>query len=132
MIFVDSSVWIDYFNGTSSVETDALDVALGETRIVVGDVVLTGVLQGFADERDFRKARLLLLKLDVRSVLGPRLALKAADNFRLLRRKGCTVRKTIDTLIATYCIEHALPLLHSDKDFLPFEQHLGLQRATDA
>lgn len=129
MIFVDSSVWIAYFNGIDSEPTKRLDAALDTTRIVVGDLVLTEVLQGFHADRDFRRARALMLHLDVRSVLNPALALRAAEHYRFLRKRGVTVRKTIDTVIATYCIEENLPLLHDDKDFLPFEQHLGLQRA---
>lgn len=129
MIFVDSSVWIAYFNGVDSKPTRLLDTALGTTRIVVGDLVLTEVLQGFRADRDFRQARTLMLHLDVRSVLSPALALRAAEHYRFLRRQGTTVRKTIDTVIATYCIDEDLPLLHDDKDFLPFEQHLGLRRA---
>jgi|TARA_R110000822_G_scaffold97549_6_gene221320 predicted nucleic acid-binding protein len=129
MIFVDSSVWIAYFNGVDSEPTRLLDTALGTTRIVVGDLVLTEVLQGFRADRDFRQARTLMLHLDVRSVLSPALALRAAEHYRFLRRQGTTVRKTIDTVIATYCIDEDLPLLHDDKDFLPFEQHLGLRRA---
>ena len=106
-----------------------MDTALGTTRIVVGDLVLAEVLQGFRADRDFRQARTLMLHLDVRSVLSPALALRAAEHYRFLRRQGTTVRKTIDTVIATYCIDEDLPLLHDDKDFLPFEQHLGLRRA---
>lgn len=132
MIFVDSSVWIAYFNGIDSAQTNALDTALDTSRIVVGDVVLTEVLQGFRADADFRRARALLLNLDVRAVLNPERALLAADHYRLLRNKGITVRKTMDTLIATFCIEEGLPLLHDDKDFLPFEQHLGLMRAVIA
>ncbi len=128
MIFVDSSVWIAYFNGVDSEPTRLLDTALGTTRIVVGDLVLTEVLQGFRADRDFRQARTLMLHLDVRGVLSPALALRAAEHYRFLRRQGTTVRKTIDTVIATYCIDEDLPLLHDDKDFLPFEQHLGLRR----
>lgn len=129
MIFVDSSVWIAYFNGVDSKPTRLLDTALGTTRIVVGDLVLAEVLQGFRADRDFRQARTLMLHLDVRSVLSPALALRAAEHYRFLRRQGTTVRKTIDTVIATYCIDEDLPLLHDDTDFLPFEQHLGLRRA---
>ena len=98
-------------------------------RLEAGDLVLAEVLQGFRADRDFRQARTLMLHLDVRSVLSPALALRAAEHYRFLRRQGTTVRKTIDTVIATYCIDEDLPLLHDDKDFLPFEQHLGLRRA---
>jgi predicted nucleic acid-binding protein len=129
MIFVDSSVWITYFNGIDSEPTRILDAALGSTRILVGDLVLTEVLQGFRADRDFRRARTLLLHLDVRSVLSPPLALRAAEHYRYLRKQGVTVRKTVDTLIATFCIAEDFPLLHDDKDFLPFEEYLGLRRA---
>jgi predicted nucleic acid-binding protein len=129
MIFVDSSVWIAYFNGIDSKPTRILDAALGSTRIVVGDLVLTEVLQGFRADRDFRRARTLMLHLDVRSVLSPALALRAAEHCRLLRKQGVTVRKTVDTLIATFCIAEDLPLLHDEKDFLPFEEFLGLRPA---
>tara|TARA_R110001599_G_scaffold17142_20_gene68838 strand:+ start:5109 stop:5507 length:399 start_codon:yes stop_codon:yes gene_type:complete len=129
MIFIDSSVWIAYFNGVDSEPTRLLDTALGTTRIVVGDLVLTEVLQGFRTDRDFRRARALMLQLDVRSVLSPALALSAAEHYRFLRQQGVKVRKTIDTVIATFCIKEDLPLLHDDKDFLPFEQHLGLRQA---
>lgn len=132
MVFVDSSVWIAYFNGIDNPHTHALDLALDHSRIVVGDVVLTEVLQGFRADADFRKARAMMLHLDVRSVLSPERALQAAQHYRFLRNKGITVRKTMDTLIATFCIEHDMPLLHDDRDFLPFERHLGLLRAVVA
>jgi predicted nucleic acid-binding protein len=129
VIFVDSSAWIAYFNGADNEVANTLDAALGSTRIVVGDVVLTEVLQGFRADADYRKARELMLALDVRAILNPERALRAADYYRLLRAKGVTVRKTLDTLIATYCIEQNLPLLHDDRDFDAFEQHLGLRCA---
>jgi len=132
MIVVDSSVWIDYFNGRTTPETDQLDAALGVQPVAIGDLMLTEVLQGFRTDRDFRKARDLLLSLAVINMLNTTIALKSAQNFRSLRRKGVTIRKTIDTLIATYCIEHRLPLLHADKDFQPFHDHLKLKNARQA
>ena len=129
MIFVDSSVWIDFFNGTSSAETNYLDSLLGIEPIGLGDLVLIEVLQGFRRDQDYRTARELLTSLTVFTLGGQEVALKSAHNFRLLRKNGVTVRKTIDVLIATFCIGKNLPLLHSDKDFEPFHQHLKLRNA---
>jgi len=127
MIVADSSVWIDYFNGTSTRETEALHDLLGQELVVVGDLILTEVLQGFKSERDFKTANRLLDTLIFREMLGRRLAVRSAQNYRKLRRKGVTVRKTIDVIIATFCIENRLPLLHSDKDFEPIAKHLKLK-----
>jgi len=127
LIFVDSSVWIDYFKGTQSAETDFLDSALGIEPIGLGDVVLIEVLQGFRRDRDYNAAKKLLTSLTVYTLGGQEIALKSADNFRLLRKHGVTIRKIIDVLIATFCISQKLPLLHSDRDFEPFHQHLGLR-----
>ena len=129
MIFVDSSVWIDFFNGTSSAETNYLDSLLGKEPVGLGDLVLIEVLQGFRRDQDYRTARELLTSLTVFTLGGQEVALKSAHNFRLLRKNGVTVRKTIDVLIATFCIGKNLPLLHSDKDFDPFHQHLKLRNA---
>ena len=126
MIFVDSSVWVDYFNGRSSAETNYLDELLGKEPIGVGDLVLIEVLQGFRHEGDYNTAKELLTSLEVFTLGGQEIAIKSADNFRLLRKRGITVRKTIDVLIATFCIEKKLDLLHSDKDFEPFHVHLNL------
>ena len=123
MIFVDSSVWVDYFNGTQSVETGCLDSLLGKEPVGLGDVVLVEVLQWFRRDQDYKIAKDLLTALTVFTLGGQEMAIKSADNFRLLRKKGITVRKTIDVLIATFCINKNLPLLHSDKDFDPFHQH---------
>lgn len=127
MIVVDSSVWIDYFNGKITKQTNLLDSLLGRELIVVGDLILTEVLQGFRHERDFKKAKELLDCLLFRPMLGKELALKSAENYRRLRRLGVTAAKTIDVMIATFCIENNLPLLHSDKDFEPMTQHLQLE-----
>ena len=125
-LVVDSSVWIDYFNGQKSAETDALDAALSVEEILIGDLILAEVLQGFRKESDFHMAQELLNHFSTVSMLGPDMAIKSAANYRKLRQQGITVRKTIDVMIATYCIEHALPLLYSDLDFDPMVQHLGL------
>lgn len=129
MIFVDSSVWIDYFRGHSTPETDRLDSLLGQRELVVGDVVLAEVLQGFISERDFRTALDLFDRLTLVQIGGRHIAIEAARNFRRLRVAGVTVRKTIDTLIATWCIQARMPLLFSDRDFAPFVAHLGLESA---
>lgn len=127
MIFVDSSVWIDYFNGRSTRQAELLDRLLGLEPLHIGDIVLTEVLQGFQRDRDYRMARELLTSLDVQPVLGKDLALESARNFRYLRKRGITVRKTVDAIIATFCISKGFFLLHSDRDFDPFEKHLGLE-----
>lgn len=129
MILADSSVWIDYFRGTSTPQTETLDALLGSEPVVTGDLILTEVLQGFASERDFNIARKLLTSLDIVNLAGRDIAIQAARNFRALRALGITVRKTIDTVIATRCIESGFMLLYSDKDFDPFVQHLGLRSA---
>lgn len=132
MILVDSSVWIDYFRGTVSPQTDRLDALLGQELVATGDLILAEVLQGFASERDFNQARKLLTSLEVVDLVGQGIAIQAARNFRTLRARGITVRKTIDTLIATRCIENDYALLYSDRDFDPFVEHLGLVSALPA
>jgi predicted nucleic acid-binding protein len=129
VVFVDSSVWIDYFRGLATAETDRLDALLGEEDLLTGDVVLAEVLQGFASERDFRTALGLFETLTIVEVGGREAAIGAARNFRRLRARGVTVRKTIDTLIASWCIRHGAALLTSDRDFAPFAAHLGLKLA---
>ena len=126
-LLVDSSVWIDYFNGAVTLQTNHLDDVLGRELIVTGDLIIAEVLQGFRLDKDYKLARNALLKLPVFEMVGPHIAEKSAVNYRILRKSGITVRKTIDCLIATFCIENDLTLLHSDRDFDSFEQHLGLQ-----
>ncbi len=127
MILVDSSVWIDYFKGTITPQTERLDSLLGREPLAIGDLILTEVLQGFANEGDFNEVRKLLTSLTVVDLGGQEIAIQAAGNFRTLRRLGVTVRKTIDSLIATRCIESGYELLHDDRDFDPFSKHLGLR-----
>ncbi len=129
MILVDSSVWIDYFLGTVTPQTEKLDSLLGTEPIATGDLILTEVLQGFDSDRDFNQAKKLLTSLIIVNLAGQDIAIRAARNFRALRALGITVRKTIDTLIATRCIESGLALLYSDRDFDPFVEHLGLRSA---
>ena len=127
MILVDSSVWIDYFNGVETRQTDRLDELLGSDLLLTGDIILAEVLQGFHNDRDFRRAKRALDGLEFRVMLGRDIALKSAANTRALRAQGVTVRKTIDMLIATFCIENDHELLHADRDFDPIEEHLGLR-----
>ena len=130
MIMVDSSVWIDYFRGVTSPETDRLDSIPGQELLLTGDLIVAEVLQGFQLEAEFNKAKHLMTgNLTVVSLVGPENAVQAARNYRILRANGVTLRKTIDTLIATYCIENDYALLFSDRDFNPFVEHLGLRSA---
>lgn len=126
MILVDSSVWIDYFNGRDTPQIARLDKLLGSELLGVGDLILTEVLQGFREDRDYQTAKQLLTSLTIFSLLGTDIAIASADNFRLLRRRRITVRKTVDVIIATFCIEHNYSLLFADKDFLPFVEYLSL------
>ena len=127
MILVDSSVWIDYFKGAVTAQTDRLDALLGQEPLAIGDLILTEVLQGFAADKDFEQALKMLTSLTIVEIGGREVAIQAARNFRTLRKLGVTVRKTIDTVIATRCITGGYRLLHSDKDFEPFVKHLGLR-----
>ena len=127
MILVDSSVWIDYFNGTSNPQTTILDSLLGVEPIAIGDVILTEILQGFRNDTDFKTAKGVLLNLTIFEMLGQKNAIVAAENYRTLRKKGITVRKTIDCMISTFCIENNHALLFNDRDYQPFVEHLGLK-----
>lgn len=127
MILVDSSVWIDYFRGQATPQTDRLDALLATDLLAIGDLMLVEVLQGFTNESDFNRARHFFSKLHQVQISGTEIAVQAARNFRVLRGLGITVRKTIDMLIATYCIENDLALLHSDRDFDAFSKHLSLK-----
>lgn len=129
MIIVDSSVWIDYFNGVRCSETDELDALLGVLPLAVGDVILVEALQGFRRDADYEMVKDLMRSLVIVEMLGEANAVKCAENYRALRKHGISVRKTIDVFIATYCIENNCPLLFRDKDFLPFVEHLGLRAA---
>jgi predicted nucleic acid-binding protein len=127
MILVDSSAWIDYFNGKKTAQTEWLDSSLGDAPIIMGDLILSEVLQGFQDDKDFKTARDLLWGIPFLSMGGRELALESAMNYRFLRKKGVTVRKTIDVIIGTFCIHHQLTLLHDDRDFDPMVKFLGLE-----
>ncbi|MDH3472942.1 MAG: PIN domain nuclease [Rhodospirillales bacterium] len=126
MILVDSSVWVDYFNGVSTRETDLLDGYLGTEPLLTGDLILTEVLQGFRSDRDFRRAKRALETLTFEPMVGREIAVASAQNYRKLRASGVTVRKTIDVIIATFCIKGGHRLLHSDRDFTLMETSLRL------
>lgn len=126
MIIADTSVWIEYFNGNVCPETDLLDEQLQSDLVAIGDLILLEILQGFRNDKDYTLAKKTLLLLEQKEFLNSDLALKAAENYRKLRKKGITIRKTNDVIIASYCIENKVPLLFSDKDFQPFVDYLGL------
>ena len=126
MIVVDSSVWIDFLNGLNAPHVRRLRSALGTDEIVVGDLMLCEVLQGLDSEREARDVEALLRRFEIAPMGGDAIAVTAARNYRSLRARGITVRRTIDLLIGTWCIEHSAPLLHNDSDFRPMARHLGL------
>jgi predicted nucleic acid-binding protein len=126
VIVVDSSVWIDFLNGRNAPHVRRLRAILGTDEIIVGDLMLCEVLQGLDSERAAREVEALLRRFEIAPMAGDAIAVAAARNFRTLRRRGITVRKTIDLLIGTWCIETRRPLLHNDSDFLPMALHLGL------
>ena len=126
MLIVDSTVWVDYFNGVGNPQTDYLHQIVDKTPNLIGNLILAEVLQGFRDDTDFETARRIFAKFRQVEMVNADLALQSARNYRLLRRKGITVRKTIDSLIATYCIENEHDFLHTDDDFDGYEKHLVL------
>jgi predicted nucleic acid-binding protein len=126
VILVDSSVWIDFFRNKPTLQADWLDRHLGVEGLVVGDLILAEVLQGFKDDKGFNEARRVLGHLEQIVVGGTELAVESARNYRRLRSLGVTVRGTVDVLIATRCLAEGFRLLHNDRDFDPIEQHLGL------
>ncbi|EHR70703.1 putative nucleic acid-binding protein [Burkholderiales bacterium JOSHI_001] len=127
MILVDSSVWIDYLRGNATPQAEKLDSLLGVAPLAIGDLILTEVLQGCSTDREFNEVRRTLSALHLITLGGPDVAVEAAKNFRRLRTLGVTIRKTVDTVIATRCIVDKLELLHNDRDFQPFADHLGLR-----
>ena len=129
MILVDSSVWIDYFRAADTAQVALLDSYLGSSLLAVGDLIAAEVLQGVRDERDFKLVKKTLDAFTHVDLVGYELAVKASENHRVLRARGVTIRKTIDTIIATHCIENGATLLHADRDFEPFAKYLGLKVA---
>ncbi|MEZ5538691.1 MAG: PIN domain nuclease [Pseudomonadales bacterium] len=126
MILVDTSVWVDYLNGNANKFTDALDSALFNGDVVIGDLIFLEILQGIRSDKDYKRVKTMLSKLDQYEMLGHGAVEKYAENYRYLRKKGVTIRKTTDVIIASFCIDNRLPLLFSDKDFMPFVKSLGL------
>jgi predicted nucleic acid-binding protein len=127
MLLIDSSVWIDYFNGRDTPQTDKLDELLEVELLAIGDIILAEVLQGFRQDKDYHTAKKILTSLTVFNLLGLEIAIKSAENFRILRKQGITIRKTNDVIIATFCLENDHSLLFSDKDFIPFVKYFGLK-----
>lgn len=127
MIVVDSSVWIAKFRGTSCREVGLLDGLIDDGTLLLGDAVLLELLQGVRTERELNQVFRELNAFDIQHMLSPTLAIKAAENYRALRRRGITIRKTIDLIIGTFCIENGFSLLHLDRDFRPMAEHLGLR-----
>ena len=129
MILVDTSVWIDYLNGNANKFTDMLDSALFNGDVVVGDLIFLEILQGIKSDKDYKRVHTMLNSLSQYEMLGHSAVEKCAENYRTLRKKGVTIRKTADVIIATFCVENNFPLLFADRDFLPFVKHLGLRSA---
>ncbi|MDR0569399.1 MAG: PIN domain nuclease [Spirochaetaceae bacterium] len=127
MVVVDTSVWIEYVNGIASPYTDALDKELANTQVVTGDIIIAEFLQGFPDDGEFEIAREIMDSLVYYDMNGKDIAIQAAKNLRLLRKRGITIRKTIDVTIGTFCIERGFSLLHNDRDFDPLATYLGLE-----
>jgi len=126
-VIVDSTVWVDYFGGTSNPETRWLDSAIGRESIGLTDLILCEVLQGIREDRQFEEVKVQLLEFDIFSSGGLETAEAVAANYRRLKEKGFTVRKTIDCWIASFCLREGYALLHRDHDFVPFESELGLR-----
>jgi predicted nucleic acid-binding protein len=127
MIVVDSSVWISYFKGQSNARVEQLNQYLDRETVLVGDLILTEILQGFKEDKNFEQAKMFLLSLPFAPMLGKDIALQAAANYRFLRKKGVTIRKTNDMIIGTFCIVNGFKVLQNDKDFIPLAKHLDLQ-----
>jgi predicted nucleic acid-binding protein len=127
MIVADTSAWIDYFRGVVAAHTDTLDSCLETHRIIIGDLIIAELLQGFKSDKDYLAAKRIIENLHYLDFVGKTIAIKASENYRYLRSKGVTVRKTIDVIIATFCIENNFELIHNDRDFDPMEKLLGLK-----
>ncbi len=128
MILADTSAWIDFLRDRETSAASDLDRALGTNRVLIGDLILVELLQGYSDGRQLEDLKRDLQLIPVMTLCGPSIAFLAADNYRLLRRKGITVRGTIDVIIATWCVENDVPLIHDDRDYNGMEKWLGLKR----
>lgn len=127
MVLVDTSVWIDYFLGKNNKQTRILDSLFNTERICIGDLIITEILQGFRTKKEITSANQIISSLEYYDLVGRDIAFKASENYRHLRKKGITIRKTIDVIIGTFCIENQIKLLHNDRDFDPFNKYLGLE-----
>ena len=127
MVLVDTSVWIDYFLGKKNKQTVALDNLFDTERICTGDLIITELMQGFKTKREISSANQIISRLEYFDLVGREIAFKAAENYRHLRQRGTTIRKTIDVIIGTFCIESQIKLLHNDRDFDPLVKFLGLE-----
>ena len=127
MVFVDTTVWIDYVRGLDTPYTNALDYELIHNQVITGDLIMVEFFQGFHSDKDFEAAKEIMDSLIYCDMLGKDIALKSAMNFRLLQKNGITIRKTADIIIGTFCIENNFPLLHNDRDYTPMEKYLGLR-----
>lgn len=127
MVVVDTSVWIDYLRGASTPQVELLEEVFETDRIVIGDLIITELMQGFRYKKDIAKANELINTLEYMDFVGREIAEKSAENFRLIRKKGFTIRKTIDVIIGTFCIKNGFWLLHNDRDFDPLEKYLNLR-----
>ena len=126
MILADTSIWIDFFNGKITAETNFLDNALAEGNVIIGDLIMLEILQGIRHDQDYNKTKKALVTLEQFELFGNSMVFECAGNFRKLRKKGLTIRKTADLIIASFCIKNKIPLLFSDRDFIPFTEHLNL------
>lgn len=129
MVLVDTSVWTNYFQGIYSIQGDRLDILLDSERVATGDLIITELMQGFRTKRQVADAQQIISRLEYFNLVGKDIAIKAAENYRFLRKKGVTIRKAIDVIIGTFCIENRIKLLHSDHDFEPMIEYLDLTTA---
>ena len=127
MILVDTSVWVDFFNGNSNKQVKLFESILLDDQIIIGDLIKIEILQGFRNDKDYYTALSLLDKFDLVNLVTPFSIKTSIELYRILRKKGITVRKTIDTIIAAYCIDKKIPLLTKDNDFIPFKKHFSLE-----
>ena len=128
-IMVDTSVWINHFRNNPTAPVLRLhDFVAQDETILTGDLILTEILQGLQSPREFAQIDAAFRSLGIIPMVGEVVARQSANYYRQLRQQGVTVRKTIDSLIATWCIHNRVPLLHAERDFKHFVQ-FGLQEA---
>lgn len=127
MVVIDTSAWIDYLRGADTPWANAVDDAMDNDRVIIGDLIIVELLQCIKNPNEYRQVEELVDSLEYKTFVGKDIAKKSAENYRTLLSKGLTVRKTIDMLIGTFCIENKIPLLHNDRDFDPMEEYLGLE-----